>query len=55
MCGYNDSDLGGDVDDRKSTTGVILYLRSNPVSWFSQKQKIVGVSSYEAEYAATAT
>jgi predicted solute-binding protein len=40
------------VDDRKSTTGVLFYLGTNPVSWSSQKQKAVAISSCEAEYMA---
>jgi len=50
--GYSDSDLAGDVDDRKSTTGVIFFLGDNPISWFSRKQKVVALSSCEAEYIA---
>ncbi|KAF2284335.1 hypothetical protein GH714_020616 [Hevea brasiliensis] len=51
----SDSDMAGDIDDRKSTTGVIYFLGNNPITWVSQKQKIVALSSCEAEYiAATA-
>ncbi|KAL6911448.1 hypothetical protein ACP4OV_000253 [Aristida adscensionis] len=32
LIGYSDSDMAGDVDDRKSTTGVIFFLHNNPVS-----------------------
>ena len=52
LTGYSDSDLAGDTDDRKSTTGVIFFLGSNLVSWISQKQKVVALSSCEAEYIA---
>jgi hypothetical protein len=55
LCGYSDSDHAGDVDDRKSTSGVIFYLNSSPVSWTSQKQKVVALSSCEAEYVAAAS
>jgi hypothetical protein len=48
------SDLGGDVDDRKSTTGTIFFLGRKPVSWQSQKQRVVALSSCEAEYIAGA-
>jgi hypothetical protein len=48
------SDLGGDVDDRKSTTGIIFFLGRKPVSWQSQKQRVVALSSCEAEYIAGA-
>ncbi|KAJ8773038.1 hypothetical protein K2173_028215 [Erythroxylum novogranatense] len=52
LMGYADSDLAGDVDDRKSTTGVIFFLGENPITWSSQKQKTVALSSCEAEYVA---
>ena len=51
--GYSDSDLGGDVDSRKSTSGTLFLLGSSPVTWQSQKQQIVAVSSCESEYVLT--
>ncbi|XBI71622.1 hypothetical protein VPH35_065793 [Triticum aestivum] len=54
LVGYSDSDLGGDLDDRKSTSGTIFFLGGSPVSWQSAKQKIVALSSCEAEYVAAA-
>ncbi|KAL5224135.1 hypothetical protein ABZP36_010774 [Zizania latifolia] len=39
LLGYNDADMGGDIDIRKSTTGVFFFLGSCPVTWQSQKQK----------------
>jgi Reverse transcriptase (RNA-dependent DNA polymerase) len=53
--GFSDSDLAGDLDDRKSTTGMIYFLGNNPVSWTSNKQRVVALSSCEAEYIAAAT
>jgi hypothetical protein len=32
-----DSDLAGDNDGRKSTTGMIFFLVESPVSWQSAK------------------
>jgi hypothetical protein len=55
LLGYSDSDMAGDVDDRRSTTGVIFFLGGNPVIWTSQKQKSVANSSREAEYMVAAT
>ncbi|XP_039134342.1 secreted RxLR effector protein 161-like [Dioscorea cayenensis subsp. rotundata] len=49
---YSDSDLAGDVDDRKSTTGVVYFLGPNLITWMSPKQKVVALSSCEAEYIA---
>ncbi|WVZ96400.1 hypothetical protein U9M48_042040 [Paspalum notatum var. saurae] len=50
--GYSDSDWAGDVDRRKSTSGVLYTLGSNVISWQSQKQRVVALSSCEAEYVA---
>ncbi|XP_044346971.1 secreted RxLR effector protein 161-like [Triticum aestivum] len=55
LLGYSDSDMAGDVDDRKSTSGVAYFLVESIVSWLSQKQKVVALSSHEAEYIAAAT
>ena len=55
LVGFSDSDLAGDVDDRKSTSGSVFLLGSNLVTWVSQKQKVVALSSCEAEYIASAS
>jgi hypothetical protein len=55
LIGYSDSDMASDVDSRKSTTGVLFFLGNNPVSWQSQKQKVVALSTCEAEYIAATT
>jgi hypothetical protein len=55
LLGFSDSDMAGDVDTRKSTTGVLFFLSNSPVSWQSQKQKVVALSSCEAEYIAATT
>ena len=47
--------MAGDVDDRKSTTGVFFFLSRSPISWQSQKEKVVALSSCEAEYIAATT
>ena len=54
LLGYSDSDFAGDVGDRRSTSGVVYFLGSNLITWSSQKQKIVALSSCEAEYVAAA-
>ena len=48
--GYSDSGWGGDVDDRKSTTGFTIFLGSHLISWVSRQQKVVSRSSTEAKY-----
>ena len=55
LVGYSDSDLGGDVDSRKSTSGSLFFLGGSPVTWQSQKQSVVAISSCESEYVAAAT
>lgn len=50
LTGYTDSDWVGSVVDKKSTSGCSFSLGSAIVSWFSQKQKSVTLSSTEAEY-----
>lgn len=37
ITGYSDSDLGGLVDDRRSTGGMAYYLNESLISWVSQK------------------
>ncbi|KAL1215285.1 Retrovirus-related Pol polyprotein from transposon TNT 1-94 [Cardamine amara subsp. amara] len=49
---YSDSSHNVDLDDGKSTTGHIFYLGGSPISWCSQKQDTVVLSSCEAEFMA---
>lgn len=50
--GYVDADFAGDTDNRKSATGYIYTLNGTAVSWISQLQKVVALSTTEAEYVA---
>ena len=52
LTGYVDTDLAGNVDIRRSTTGYVYTLGGTAVSWGSQLQKIVALSTTEAEYIA---
>jgi hypothetical protein len=49
LVGYRDIDHAGDIDTRRSTSGV-LYFLGKIITWQSQKQKVVALSSCEAEY-----
>jgi hypothetical protein len=55
LVGYSDADLAGDIDDRKSTSGTLFFFGKCPISWQSQKQKVVAISSCESEYVAAST
>lgn len=48
--GYCDADWGGDLSDRKSTTGYCFIFFNCLISWCSKKQGTVSISSTEAEY-----
>ncbi|RVX02449.1 Retrovirus-related Pol polyprotein from transposon TNT 1-94 [Vitis vinifera] len=50
--GYVDADFAGDIDSRKSTTGFVFTLGGTAISWTSNLQKIVTLSTIEAEYVA---
>jgi hypothetical protein len=50
LVGYCDSDFGGCLTTRKSTSGSILFLGLGPVIWYSKRQTIVAQSTAEAEY-----
>jgi hypothetical protein len=52
LIGYCDSDLVGDIDMSKSTSGVLFFLGNCPVSWQFLKQRVEALSSCEAEYIA---
>ncbi|KAE8253847.1 hypothetical protein A4X06_0g1181 [Tilletia controversa] len=54
LVGYTDSDLAGDVETSRSTTGFVFYIHGNPVSWSSRLQTSVAMSTVEAEYIALA-
>jgi hypothetical protein len=49
---YSDADFGGTPVDRRSTTGFVNILNGAPVSWKSQIQPTVALSTLEAEYMA---
>ncbi|KAL6514292.1 hypothetical protein OROMI_034346 [Orobanche minor] len=54
MEGYTNSDMAGDLDGRKSTSGFLFTFTGGPVSWKSKLQKCVALSTMEAEYIAAA-
>jgi transposase InsO family protein len=49
LVGYTDSDMAGDVDTRKSTSGYLITFSGGAVSWQSRLQKCIALSTTEAE------
>ncbi|UYV64717.1 hypothetical protein LAZ67_3001746, partial [Cordylochernes scorpioides] len=52
LVGYSDSDFARDVDSRKNTTGYAFMMNGGTVSWASQRQPIIALSTTESEYIA---
>ena len=52
LVAYTDSDWAGDKDDRRSISGFILFLNGVPILWRSKSQRVVALSSAEAEFMA---
>ncbi|XP_066385547.1 uncharacterized mitochondrial protein AtMg00810-like [Miscanthus floridulus] len=52
---FSDVDMARDIDGLWSTSGVLVFLGLAPISWLSLKQKVVVLSTCEAEYVAVAT
>ena len=52
LWGYVDADFSSDIDSRKSTTGFAFTLGGIAISWASNLQNIVTLSTTEAEYVA---
>jgi len=50
---FTDADLGGDITDKKSTSGNIILMGKSPICWSSKKQSTVATSAMEAEYIGT--
>ena len=52
LTGYSDAHFAGDTQDRKSTGGYVFLVAGGAVSWRSEKQPMVVLSTTESEYIA---
>jgi hypothetical protein len=52
LTGFIDSDWAGDIEQARSTTGLVFCLGDSPITWLSKRQSSTVLSSTEAEYMA---
>jgi hypothetical protein len=52
VSGYFESEWGGCIDTRRSTTGYMICVNGGVISWSSKCQPTVALSSAEAEHMA---
>ena len=52
LAGYTDADFGKCLDSRKSVSGYYFTLHGCLVSWRSQLQRVVALSTTESEFMA---
>lgn len=49
---FVDADLAGDKRNRRSQTGVLMFVNRAPIHWFSKRQSTVETSTFGAEFCA---
>lgn len=52
VTGYSDADYANDIDTRRSVTGYVFIKNGAAVTWSSQRQQTVALSTTEAEFMA---
>ena len=52
---FVDANHAGDKTDRKSQTGVLIFVNKAPIHWYSKKQNTVESSTFGAEFCAMRT
>jgi hypothetical protein len=51
---YSDADYAGDVDGRRSTSGMCILVNGGAIMWRAKLQSVVATSTCEAEYISAA-
>ncbi len=51
---YADAVHAGDLNDRKSWSGRVVFLNGGPITWVSCKQQCIASLTTKAEYVAAA-
>lgn len=54
LVGFSDADYANDIETRRSISGYVFLLTNGSISWSSQRQKLVTLSTTESEYVAAA-
>lgn len=54
LLGFSDADFASDIETRRSTAGYLFKLAKGPITWSSQREKLVTLSTTESEYVAAA-
>jgi len=52
---FVDANHAGDKSDRRSQTGVLIFINKAPIHWYSKKQNTVEASTFGAEFCAMRT
>jgi hypothetical protein len=52
---YSDADWAGDIATRRSTSGYLIYLQQILICWGTKIQRVVALSTAEAEYISGST
>ena len=52
---FVDADLAGDKKNRRSMTGILMFINRAPIHWYSKKQATVEASTFDAEFIAMRT
>ncbi|XP_046737529.1 secreted RxLR effector protein 161-like [Diprion similis] len=55
LIGFSHADYAGDIETRRSTTGYFFCFANGAVTWLSQRQRPVTLSTTKAEYVAAST